>query len=146
MKEEEVMRLAQRRRPSGSQSVSRSPARNSSLSSRSHRPSTAPGGGSTVAGSGGAKVGAKLESELRKRQAVLDEEVEKQLQRQDATERLERELQQRERAVAEKESALAERHALELRRMRNSHMMDDSMASEQLILACIIIPTCHLLF
>ena len=50
-----------------------------------------------------------------------------QLGREEATQRLEKELAQRAAAIAEKEAALAERHALELRRMRNSHSVNESM-------------------
>ena len=38
-------------------------------------------------------------------------------------------MEQREAAIGEKESALAERHALELRRMRNSHSTNESMVA-----------------
>lgn len=126
-KEEEVVRLASRRRshPQGS------------------RPATAPQRGSVGASARSsassksrdkdqdAVLSQAVEEGMRKRladqKAMLDTEVEKHLGREEATQRLEKELAQREAAIAEKEAALAERHALELRRMRNSHSVNESM-------------------
>ena len=141
VKEEEVQRLAQgahnhrTRRPLTAASHSGSSATRGSPS-RHGRPATAPGGGGTGAspargavGKPGVQQATSLRRRLKEQQAILDAEVEKQLRRQAATEQLEQELHQREVAVAEKEAALAERHALELRRMRNSEMNGENMVA-----------------
>jgi hypothetical protein len=103
------------------------------------RPATAPSGGGGGAGElryagggggggGGGGVPADAQRVLAERQALLDAEVEAQLVREEASARLELELRQREEALREKESALAARHALELRRMRNSQLMGEERA------------------
>ena len=71
----------------------------------------------------------ELKQRLATQKAMLDAEVEKHIVREEATKRLESELEQREAAIAEKEAALAERHALELRRMRNSHSMNENIVA-----------------
>jgi hypothetical protein len=139
-KEEEVARLASGKQHRGSRA---GVGRSSGASSSFGRPSTAPvrsGDSSShntpdrrASGPAAGDRSNESESEMQKRlaeqKAMLDAEVEKHLVREEATKRLESELEQREAAIAEKESALAERHALELRRMRNSHSMNENMVA-----------------